>query len=66
MTDPADHLLNELLAIQKRHKRIFNEIEKDIFSCVYLTWQEPIKLYIITTQLPAQLENEILAIRFDP
>ncbi|MGZ3750801.1 MAG: hypothetical protein ACXVJG_12615 [Mucilaginibacter sp.] len=65
MTDYPDYLVNELTAIQRKHKQLFKEIERDIFSCVYVRWDEPVTLYIITTLLPTHIENEILAIRFD-
>ena len=59
MIDSRDSVLDRLLSIQRRYNKYFREHKLDIFSVIFINWNEPVSVHVVAEDIPADLKHDI-------
>jgi len=59
MIDSRNSVLDRLLSIQRRYNKYFREHKLDIFSVIFINWNEPVSVHVIAEDIPADLQHDI-------
>jgi len=59
MIDSKDSVFDRLISIQKKYSKYFREHDLDIFSVIFINWNEPVSVHVIAEELPADLKHDI-------
>jgi len=59
MIDSRDSVFDRLVSIQKKYSKYFHEHDLDIFSVIFINWNEPVSVHVIAEDLPANLKHDI-------
>ncbi|MGZ3814087.1 MAG: hypothetical protein ACXVB0_23950 [Mucilaginibacter sp.] len=59
MIDYPEYIFGKLLAIQKKHAKYFRARESNIYSCVYIHWNEPVRIFVIGEDLLPEIKAEL-------
>ncbi len=59
MIDSSDSVFDRLISIQKKHSKYFREHDLDIFSVIFINWNEPVSVHVVAEDIPAELTQDI-------
>jgi len=59
MIDSRDSVFDRLVSIQKKYSTYFHEHDLDIFSVIFINWNEPVSIHVMAEDLPAELKHDI-------
>jgi hypothetical protein len=59
MIDSRDSVFDRLISIQKKYSKYFHEHDLDIFSVIFINWNEPVSVHVTAEDIPADLKHDI-------
>jgi len=57
--ETPETVYNKLLAIQVKYADYFAEYGIDIFACVHIHWEAPLRVLVIGDDLPGEIRHAI-------